>query len=88
MLMSPSPTKPVDSEPAEGCKFLDSKGLRQRYGGRSEQWVLHQLARNPKFPKPIKIGRRHRLWSVALLEQYEDQLVEEVNRENRKRKHE
>jgi hypothetical protein len=64
----------------EEPRFIDALALRVRYGGRSEQWVLHQLERNPKFPKPIVIGRRHRLWSVPLLEKYEQQLLEEESK--------
>lgn len=54
--------------------FLSHEQLRDRYGGRSDRWALRQAERDPRFPKPIRIGRRL-FWRLAEVEAFERQLA-------------
>jgi hypothetical protein len=76
-----SATERAEAEP----KFLDAEGVCARYGGRSLQWILHQLRDNPAFPRPVRI-RRHRLWEITKLEEFENQLTKEVQRDAKRKR--
>jgi predicted DNA-binding transcriptional regulator AlpA len=62
------PQKPVPV-PSD-AKFISMKQVCARYGNRSPMWVERKLDKDPKFPKPKKIGRM-RFWEVSELETYE-----------------
>lgn len=51
--------------------FLASRGVRDRYGGRSQMW-LHRKLNDPAsgFPQPIYIGRL-RYWRLSDLLEFE-----------------
>jgi hypothetical protein len=51
-------------------KFIGSRRLRERYNDVSHMWVVRQLANDPTFPRPVKIGRL-RFWDLDQLEAYE-----------------
>ena len=52
-------------------KFLSSKQVRARYGDRSKMWLVRRLKKDPKFPRPTKLGGRDLLFDEAELEKYE-----------------
>jgi hypothetical protein len=51
-------------------KFIGSSRLRERYNNVSHMWIVRQLANDPTFPRPVKIGRL-RFWALDELEAYE-----------------
>jgi predicted DNA-binding transcriptional regulator AlpA len=51
-------------------RYLTSAQLRERYGDRSTMWIERIMKRDPKFPRPIYIGR-FRFWDLAAIEEYE-----------------
>jgi predicted DNA-binding transcriptional regulator AlpA len=51
-------------------RYLTSAQLRERYGDRSTMWIGRIMKRDPKFPRPIYIGR-FRFWDLADIEAYE-----------------
>jgi predicted DNA-binding transcriptional regulator AlpA len=54
---------------ATGPVFLTAPEVLTRYGV-SHMWLVRRLETDPKFPKPIYIGRL-RFFKIAELEQYE-----------------
>jgi predicted DNA-binding transcriptional regulator AlpA len=43
--------------------YIDAPQLLARFGGRSHMWLVRLLARDPTFPRPVKIGRL-RFWKL------------------------
>jgi hypothetical protein len=43
--------------PPDGAIWLDANQVRERYGGRSAMWLTRILARDPSFPRAMKINR-------------------------------
>jgi len=57
-----------------GTKFISSKQVCARYGGRSFMWLERKLKHDPKFPRPRRIGRL-RFFELEALEGYERSLL-------------
>jgi predicted DNA-binding transcriptional regulator AlpA len=64
----------MSKEQNENAEFLNSKGLRQRYGGVSQMWIHRRLLNDPRFPRPSLIGKR-RYWKISDLTNYERALA-------------
>lgn len=43
--------------PPPDAAYLDAPQVLERFGGRSHMWLVRLLARDPTFPRPLKIGR-------------------------------
>jgi predicted DNA-binding transcriptional regulator AlpA len=43
--------------PPPDAAYIDAPQLLARFGGRSHMWLVRLLARDPTFPRPVKIGR-------------------------------
>jgi predicted DNA-binding transcriptional regulator AlpA len=50
--------------------FLDAPQVMARYGNRSHMWLRRLLARDPTFPRPMKINRL-RFWRLDALQKWE-----------------
>ena len=61
--------------------YLTAAQVRDRYGGKSAMWLWRKLRDDPKFPRPLEISRNVRLFSVAELDRYEDELRDGGGRE-------
>jgi hypothetical protein len=66
----PKAGRPQNPQPTKPKAYLTAPQLQVRYGNRSDMWLTRIMERDPKFPRPIQIGR-HRLWDVDQIEQYE-----------------
>ena len=42
--------------------------VRKRYGGRSQMWLWRKLKYDPKFPRPLLMGKNLRLFDDAELD--------------------
>ena len=51
-------------------QLIPIRGVRERYGDRSHMWVERRLKTDPKFPRPVYIGRL-RFWRIDQLESWE-----------------
>jgi predicted DNA-binding transcriptional regulator AlpA len=51
-------------------RYLTAAQLRERYGDRSTMWIERIMKRDPRFPRPIYIGR-YRFWNLNEIEAYE-----------------
>jgi predicted DNA-binding transcriptional regulator AlpA len=66
----PSARGPPRLPPLPPATYIDAPQLLARFGGRSHMWLVRLLARDPTFPRPVKIGRL-RFFVVADLEAWE-----------------
>ena len=48
--------------------------VRKRYGGRSQMWLWRKLKYDPKFPRPLLMGKNLRLFDDEALDSYDDAL--------------
>jgi hypothetical protein len=81
-LRSPTKQKPV--APPAGAVWISAQQVLDRYGGRSEMWLVRKLnnkisgrdnpAFDPDFPKPAYSGRL-RFFRLDELEQYDKLIV-------------
>ena len=53
----PTKQKIPKPEPETSAIYLRAPQVCQRYGGVSHMWLTRTLARDPSFPRPIKINR-------------------------------
>jgi hypothetical protein len=60
-----------DTEKRRLKTFLTSVQLRERWGGVSNMFLERKLKKDPRFPKPINLFGRLRLWDLELIENYE-----------------
>jgi hypothetical protein len=51
-------------------RYLTSRQLRDRYGGRSHMWISRRLKADPKFPRPKYFGR-YQYFDLDEIEAYE-----------------
>ncbi len=56
--------------PPPDAVFISAKQLRNRYGARSEMWLVRKLESDPDFPRPMYSGRL-RFFRLDELERYE-----------------
>jgi predicted DNA-binding transcriptional regulator AlpA len=50
--------------------YINTRQLRDRYGGVSHMWIERRIADDLSFPQPIYMGAR-RFWLLAKIEAWE-----------------
>jgi hypothetical protein len=50
--------------------YISAAQVLERYGGRSHMWLERRLKNDPRFPRPVKVGRL-RFFELSKLEAYE-----------------
>jgi hypothetical protein len=66
----PPPTKQKPVAPPPGAVWISARQVLDRFGGRSEMWLVRKLKTDKDFPKPAYSGRL-RFFRLDELEQYE-----------------
>jgi hypothetical protein len=66
------PREPTIAPP--DAKWITSKQLGRRYGGKSSMWIWRKVKTDPDFPRPIYDGRLQ-LFSVEEVENYDRVLI-------------
>ncbi len=59
----------------DGAVWMTTPQLLRRYGGRSAMWLWRKLRDDPDFPKPIYMGPKNRMFSVAECDAYDRNLI-------------
>jgi hypothetical protein len=54
--------------------YSTSRQVRERYGGRSQMWLWRKLKYDPKFPRPLLMGKNLHLFDDEALDSYDDAL--------------
>jgi hypothetical protein len=57
--------------PAHSATYLPAKGVKARYGDKSDMWIERVQDRDPPFPRPAFYVGGKRFWRVADLEAWE-----------------
>ena len=52
-------------------RYLNTKQVLGRYGGKSEMWLWRILRNNSRFPRPLVIGKRN-LFLEEALDEFDD----------------
>jgi predicted DNA-binding transcriptional regulator AlpA len=47
-----------DTAPKQRKRYYSGPQVLERYGGRSSMWLWRRVKYDPKFPRPILIGKR------------------------------
>jgi hypothetical protein len=55
--------------------FISNTQLRQRWGDVSFMFIERRIAKDPRFPKPVRLGSRNRFFRLEEVEQYERTLA-------------
>jgi hypothetical protein len=55
-------------------RYSTSRQVRKRYGDRSGMWLWRKLKYDPKFPRPMLMGRNLRLFDDDELDAYDASL--------------
>jgi hypothetical protein len=86
--MSPSPTNTTEPSAALGPRktvpippdaiWISAKQVCQRYGGRSNMWLVRKLQGDSNFPKPIYFGRLQ-FFKLKNLETYDRAVIARNN---------
>jgi hypothetical protein len=69
-----SHTKQKSVTPPPGAVWISAQQVLDRYGGRSEMWLVRKLKMEADFPRPMYSGRL-RFFRLDEIEQYEKQAV-------------
>jgi predicted DNA-binding transcriptional regulator AlpA len=66
-------TAPLSDDPASRASkiYLTTAQLRKRWGGCSHMFIERRMKSDPKFPRPVKLGGRVRLFDLNQIEAYE-----------------
>jgi hypothetical protein len=70
----PPPTKQKPNVPPAGAVWISARQVLDRFGGRSEMWLVRKLKMDKDFPRPAYSGRL-RFFRLDELEQYEKRAV-------------
>ncbi len=54
--------------------WISARQVCQRYGGRSNMWLVRKIQNDPKFPKPAYFGRLQ-FFRVETLETYDRTVI-------------
>ena len=58
--------------------YSTARQVCERYGGRSQMWLWRKLKSDPKFPRPLAMGKNLRLFDEDELDAYDATLREEA----------
>jgi predicted DNA-binding transcriptional regulator AlpA len=52
-------------------RYSTANQVCERYGGRSKMWLWRKLRNDPKFPRPMEMGKNLRLFDDGELDAYD-----------------
>jgi predicted DNA-binding transcriptional regulator AlpA len=65
------PTQPTQPKRKH---YSTARQVRERYGDRSGMWLWRKLKYDPKFPRPMSMGKNLRLFDDDELDRYDASL--------------
>ena len=70
------PGLPTHKSEKKRKRYSTARQVRERYGDRSSMWLWRKLKDDPKFPRPMIMGRNLHLFDDDELDAYDASLKE------------
>lgn len=61
----------TEERPRKRKRYSTSRQVRERYGDRSAMWLWRKLKHDPKFPRPMSMGKNLQLYDDDELDEYD-----------------